>query len=65
MRFVSHLSLKYAIAHKDDMIVARILTYEPNPIEQLERADQVVLKNPMQNMSSKEIKTSTFSIDLV
>jgi len=44
MYFVSHLLLKCAVVHKDDAIIARVLTHESNPIAQLERADQVVLK---------------------
>jgi len=39
-----YLLLKCVVVHKDDMIADRILTYEPNPIAQLERADQVVYR---------------------
>ncbi len=36
--------VKYSVVHKDDMIIARILTHERNPMAQVERADQVVLE---------------------
>ncbi len=44
MYFVSHHLLKCAVVHKDDAIIAEILTLESNLIAQLERAHQVVLK---------------------
>ncbi len=39
-----YLLLKCVVVHKDDMIADRILTYEPNLLAQLERADQVVYR---------------------